>query len=46
MGFWLIFLEEFNGRVYFSEVEWFLNLVLDLFTDSVGVGNFGCGVYF
>ena len=46
MGLWLTFLEEFNGRVYFSEVEWSSNLVLDLFTDSAGAGNFGCGAYF
>ena len=27
-------------------VEWSSNLVLDLFTDSAGVGNHGCGAYF
>ena len=46
MGLCLTFLEEFNGRVYFSEAEWSSNLVLDLFTDSAGAGNLGCGAYF
>ena len=48
IGLWLKLLHEFNGRVYmyFSEAEWSSNLVLELFTDSAGAGNLGCGAYF
>ena len=46
MGLWLTLWHEFSGRVYFSEAVWSSNLVLELFTDIAGAGNFGCGAYF
>ena len=46
MGLWLTLWHAFSGRVYFSEAEWSSNLVLELFTDIAGAGNFGCGAYF
>lgn len=46
MQLWLNFLHDFNGKVYFSEAEWSSNLTLDLFTDSAGSQDLGCGAYF
>lgn len=39
-------LENFNGSCYFVSDIWFSNEELDLFTDSAGSKNLGCGVYF
>lgn len=46
MQLWLNFLHDLNGKVYFSEAEWSSNLTLDLFTDSAGSQDLGCGAYF
>lgn len=46
MQLWLKYLQDFNGKVYFSEAEWSSNLILDLFTDSAGAQDLGCGAYF
>lgn len=39
-------LQDFNGKVYFSELEWSSYLILDLFTDNAGAQDLGCGAYF
>lgn len=43
---WVIFLEKFNGILYFLFREWISLDVLELFIDSIGNVEFGCGVYF
>jgi hypothetical protein len=40
------FLENFNGMVYFLEEEWYTNKNVELFTDSSGSPELGCGAYF
>lgn len=42
---WLEFLEKFNGTCAFGEIEWFTNSQLNLFTDSAGNHELGCGIY-
>ena len=42
---WLEFLENFNGVVFFPEKEWVNNGNWQLFTDSTGCENLGCGAY-
>jgi hypothetical protein len=42
---WLQFLEDFNGQCYFPDKYWVANDVLQLFTDSSGNPNLGCGAY-
>lgn len=47
MHLWLnFFLQDFNGKVYFSEAEWSSNLILVLFTDSAGAQDLGFVAYF
>jgi hypothetical protein len=43
---WLKFLDEFNGLRKFGENVWLSNEQLNLYTDSSGSANRGCGVYF
>ena len=43
---WLKFLAEFNGSCKFGKNTWLSNKQLDLYTDSTGNSNLGCGVYF
>lgn len=43
---WCRFLEGFNGKVYFLEEEWHSDQTLNLFTDSSGSVELGCGAYF
>lgn len=43
---WLKFLDSFNGQCYFPEKVWLSNEVLQLFTDSSGNSELGCGAYF
>ncbi|KAJ8303595.1 hypothetical protein KUTeg_019991 [Tegillarca granosa] len=43
---WLQFLAYFNGSVYFPEKDWTSSDVVELFTDSAGSVNMGCGAYF
>ncbi|XP_041368574.1 uncharacterized protein LOC121382952 [Gigantopelta aegis] len=43
---WLTFLRNFNGQTYFTESTWTGNSVLNLFTDSTGSVELGCGAYF
>ena len=40
------FLHNFNGVVYFPESEWCTLNTLQLFTDSAGSAELGCGCYF
>lgn len=42
---WCRFLEDFNGVVYFLEEEWYSDQNLNLFTDSSGSAQLGCGAY-
>lgn len=46
MKIWLQFLEHFNGIVIFPDTEWSTPETLQLFTDSTGSENLGCGCYF
>lgn len=46
MQLWLIFLHDFNGKVYFSETEWSSYLTLDLFTNSARSQDHDCAAYF
>ena len=46
VALWLQFLEDFNGQCYFPDRYWVANDVLQLFTDSSGNPNLGCGTYF
>jgi hypothetical protein len=43
---WLKFLDEFNGSRKFGKNVWLSNEQLNLYTDSSGSANLGCGVYF
>ena len=43
---WLLFLRGFNGVTYIAETEWQDSSVLELFTDSAGSHQLGCGAYF
>ena len=43
---WLQFLIEFNGQCYIPEKTWLSNDTLELFTDSSGSTELGCGAYF
>ena len=40
------FLEKINGPCTFGLNEWLSNMQLDLYTDSAGSPDLGCGVYF
>lgn len=42
---WLTFLENFNGHCFFPERIWYDNENLQLFTDSSGNPELGCGAY-
>ena len=46
MLMWQKFLAEFNGLCYFPEQEWTESETLQLFTDSAGTADLGCGAYF
>ena len=46
MRMWLYFLQSFNGKTYFPQSSWSDSNVLELFTDSAGSADLGCGVYF
>ena len=43
---WLKFLDEFNGTRKFGQNIWLTNSQLNLYTDSTGNCELGCGVYF
>ncbi|KAK3108908.1 hypothetical protein FSP39_018419 [Pinctada imbricata] len=45
MNMWLEFLEKFNGVRILHDQEWFGNDVINLYTDSSGNQNLGCGGY-
>jgi hypothetical protein len=40
---WLQFLIEFNGQCYIPEKTWLSNDTLEMFTDSSGNPELGCG---
>jgi hypothetical protein len=40
---WLMFLEHFNGITSYSSVDWTNDFELELFTDSTGNNQLGCG---
>lgn len=42
MRMWLMFLECFNGSVYFPDKQWSESSQLQLFTDSAGGSQLGC----
>ena len=42
----VVFLESFNGKLYFPESSWTDNDMLEFFTDSAGSADLGCGAYF
>ena len=46
VALWLQFLEDFNGQCYFPDRYWVANDVIQLFTESSGNPNLGCGAYF
>ena len=43
---WLNVLHDFNGECYIPEQLWLTNEAVELFTDSAGNVNLGCGAYF
>lgn len=43
---WQQFLTNYNGISYMLNSQWLSNNVLELYTDSAGGTNLGCGVYF
>jgi len=43
---WLDFLEHFNGICFIPDDCWFTNHTLELYTDSSGNSQLGCGAYF
>jgi hypothetical protein len=46
MEVWFMFLKDFNGICYFSDLEWTSSDNRELFTDTCGNKEFGCGAYF
>lgn len=46
VAMWLQFLDRFNGQCFFPERIWLTNQILQLFTDSSGNPDLGCGAYF
>ena len=45
VALWLQYLADFNEQCYFPDKYWVANDVLQLFTDSSGNPNLGCGAY-
>ena len=45
LSLWYKILQDFNGQVYFLDSAWTLDTVLQLFTESSGASNLGCGAY-
>lgn len=43
---WIYFLKNFNGVCLFHDVKWSTNEYLELYTDSAGCSELGCGAYF
>lgn len=43
---WLTFLDLFNGCYYFPQIDWVDDEHLQLFTDSAGNLDLGCGAFF
>ena len=43
---WLKFLQGFNGMSFFLDSEWQDLNTLNVFTDSAGSHDLGCGAYF
>lgn len=43
---WLSILETFPGQAYFPDTTWTDNNVIQLFTDSAGSADLGCGAFF
>ena len=39
-------MNDFNGECYIPENNWLTNETMQLFTDSAGNVNLGCGAYF
>jgi hypothetical protein len=46
INIWLSFLENFNGTCSFGKNIWLSNSQINLFTDSAGNPDLGCGVFF
>jgi hypothetical protein len=46
LSIWSTFLDSFNGQVYFLDQEWTSDESLQLFTDSSGALELGCGAFF
>ncbi|XP_045206268.2 uncharacterized protein LOC123558456 [Mercenaria mercenaria] len=46
MEVWELFLKDFNGICYFSDLHWTSSVDLELFTDACGNSDYGCGAYF
>ena len=42
---WLVFLDEFNGVQFIPEPAWFYSDSLNLYTDSSGAAELGCGCF-
>lgn len=41
---WLVFLDCFNGIILYKIIDWFNDYEFELFIDSVGNIELGCGV--
>lgn len=46
ISMWLVFLNDFNGVSYIPEGAWYDSDTLQLFTDSAGSRDLGCGCFF
>ena len=46
LSVWKLFLENFNGISYMLDTDWRWNCILNLYTDSAGGSELGCGAYF
>ncbi|XP_062573986.1 uncharacterized protein LOC134235834 [Saccostrea cucullata] len=46
LGVWLIFLDLFNDCFYFPQIDWIDDDQFELFTDSAGNSELGCGAFF
>ncbi|XP_033762122.1 uncharacterized protein LOC117343748 [Pecten maximus] len=43
---WLTFMEDFNGVNTFPDPDWLSDQSLELFTDSAGSSDLGCGAFY
>jgi hypothetical protein len=46
LNMWKTFLTNYNGTSVMLDTEWKSNSDIQLFTDSAGQSNLGCGIYF